>query len=327
MQVAFEIIERLKDAKFHSGEQLAKDLRVGRTTVWKAIRYLRSLGVSINAVRSRGYKLTQPLELLDKNKILSELSHLVQKQIYQVDVLPAVTSTNDYLLSQIAYGQKPFSICLSESQTQGKGRQGKVWQSPFGRNLYLSIYGCFNAAQNISGFSLSIATTILNTIEGFCPLPEGLGIKWPNDLMYGAAKIGGILIETQSNTTQQAEGIIHVVIGIGLNFDMEGFESVDKQWTDLKSVLGQVFGRNLFAGKLINKLVTDFALFDQFGFDYFYSQWERFDLLKEKQIEISAPCSKEQGQYRGINRRGELLVEVAGTLKALTYGNVSIKYE
>ncbi|MCS5709408.1 biotin--[acetyl-CoA-carboxylase] ligase [Candidatus Berkiella cookevillensis] len=327
MQVAFEIIERLKDAKFHSGVELAKDLRVGRTTVWKAIRYLRSLGVSIDAVRSRGYKLTQPLELLDKDKILSELSDLVQKQIYQFDVLPAVASTNDYLLSQIAYGQKPFSICLSESQTQGKGRQGKVWQSPFGRNLYLSVYGCFNAVQNISGFSLSIATTILNTIEGFCTLPEGLGIKWPNDLMYGSAKIGGILIETQSNPAQQAEGIIHVVIGIGLNFDMEGFEPADKQWTDLKSVLGQVLGRNLFAGKLINKLLTDFVLFDQFGFDHFYSQWERFDLLKDKQIEISTPFSKEQGQYRGINKRGELLVEVAGALKALTYGNVSIKYE
>ncbi len=99
MQVAFEIIERLKDAKFHSGVELAKDLRVGRTTVWKAIRYLQSLGVSIDAVRSRGYKLTQPLELLDKNKILSELTASVQKQIYQFDVLPAVASTNDYLLS------------------------------------------------------------------------------------------------------------------------------------------------------------------------------------------------------------------------------------
>lgn len=327
MQVAFEIIEYLKDAKFHSGAELAKNLRVGRTTVWKAIQYLRSLGVSIDAVRSRGYKLTQPLELLDKNKILSEITDAAQKQIYQFDVLPAVASTNDYLLAQIAYGQKPFSICLSESQTQGKGRQGKIWQSPFGRNLYLSLYGCFNAAQNISGFSLTIATTILNTIEQFCPLPEGLGIKWPNDLMYRAAKIGGILIETQTNPSQMAEGMMHVVVGIGLNFDMQGFEQEDKRWTDLKSVLGQSLARNLFAGKLINALITDFALFDQFGFDHFYPQWERFDLLKHKQIEISTPLSKEQGQYRGINKRGELLVEVAGALKALTYGNVSIKYE
>ena len=110
MQIAFEIIHYLKDEKFHSGVELAKRARVGRTSVWNAIHYLRTLGLSIDAVHGRGYRLNQSIEFLDKSRICKEIDDTIQKQIHQIDVLPAVTSTNDYLWSQIPYGQKAFSI-------------------------------------------------------------------------------------------------------------------------------------------------------------------------------------------------------------------------
>lgn len=324
MQVAYDLIQLLKDGRFHSGTVLAQKLRVGRTSIWKAVEVLRNLGVAIDAVKGRGYRLTHVLELLNRSQILNAMDSAIAHQIHQLTIVPVVTSTNDYLWSQLSYGQKPFSICLSEAQTQGKGRQGKKWQSPFGKNLYLSIYGCCSVDRQLSGMSLMVAMTVLKTISKFSTVPEGMGIKWPNDILFQGKKVAGILIETQRVAGQETDQM-HYVIGIGINIGLKETSSQEQDWADFQSILHSPPSRNEFSAQLISQIILDLNLFTQDGFDSFHQCWAQYDLLKNQKIMIQTPHTSEIGQYCGINKRGELLVDVNGQLKAMTYGDVSVR--
>jgi BirA family biotin operon repressor/biotin-[acetyl-CoA-carboxylase] ligase len=321
MQIAFEVIKILNDGKFHSGVQIAKSLRVSRTSIWKAIQYLEALGVSIDALRAKGYRLYQPLELLNKPMILSGLSKATLAEINRFEVLQSVPSTNDYLLAQIPYGLKSFSACVSEAQTSGKGRQGKIWQSPYGRNIYLSLYWQSSCIlRGLSGLSLVLGMAILKALESLQVLPEGLGIKWPNDIYFQDKKLGGILIETQ---TDNKKAQTHVVMGIGLNVDIP--KDKENQWSGLDAVLSGTVRRNQFCGLLLQHIIQAIKVFENKNFSAFHPDWTQYDLLNQNPVTISVGESEEEGFCLGVNERGELLVEVRNTLRALTYGDVSIR--
>tara|TARA_R110002110_G_scaffold415719_2_gene654271 strand:- start:42680 stop:43666 length:987 start_codon:yes stop_codon:yes gene_type:complete len=321
MQIAFEVIKILNDGKFHSGAQIAKSLRVSRTSIWKAIQFLEALGVSIDAVRAKGYRLYHPLDLLNKPMIFSELSKEILADMNRLEVLQSVPSTNDYLLAQIPYGLKSFSACVSETQTSGKGRQGKVWQSPYGRNIYLSLYWKSSCVfRGLSGLSLVLGMAILKALESLQPLPQGLGIKWPNDIYFKERKLGGILIETQTdNKTAQT----HIVMGIGLNVDIP--EDKESQWTGLNAAFSGGIQRNQLCGLLLQHIIQAIRVFENKSFSAFHSDWKQYDLLSQNTVTISAGAHEEEGFCLGVNERGELLVEVHNILRALTYGDVSIR--
>lgn len=323
MQIAFEVIKILNDGRFHSGVKLADQLKVSRTSIWKAIQYLEKLGLCIDAVRAKGYRMYQPLELLNKSYILRALSKESMALVNRFEVLQAIPSTNDYLLAQIPYGLKSFSACVSEAQTQGKGRQGKVWQSPFGKNIYLSVYWQSQTIfRALSGLSLVIAMSFLSALESYQALPDALGIKWPNDIYYQNKKLAGILIETQTEAIQQKT---HVVIGIGIN--LVASQSAQSNWANLQDVIQSHIGRNEFCARVLNHMIESIQQFKVSGFASFNSQWQKYDLLYQKPVTISVAGQSEPGYCLGVNERGELLVESDNTLKALTYGEVSIRPE
>lgn len=326
MKSAFEIIQYLKDGGFFSYEELAQ--RVGGEENFKeAIAYLHILGVALDTSRLQHYRLMMPITFLNKDEIFAEIPTNQQASIDQLDVLQVVSSTNDYLWDKLSE-HKPglFSFCLSEAQTKGKGRQGKSWCSPFGQNIYLSVHHFFSNSYALSGLSLVMGLSVLKTIEHFHPIPDTLGIKWPNDLFFNNQKIGGILIETQGAVLHETMKGRHIVIGIGLNCNWSGVSFLkEARWGDLFSALGFKIDRNQFAAKLVSSLIEDLKMFEQYGFAFFYSSWSRYDLLKEKTITIQSPQTLEEGRYCGINGAGELLVMIQDKLKTITYGDVSIK--
>ncbi len=322
MQIAFEVIKLLNDGKFHSGVDLAKILRVSRTSIWKAIQHLEVLGLKIDAVRAKGYRLYQPLELLDKPLILSELPKEALIQINRLEVLQSVSSTNDYLLAQIPYGLKSFSACVSEAQTSGKGRQGKIWRSPYGRNIYLSLYWKSDCQlRGLSGLSLVIGIAILRALKTVQVLPQGLGIKWPNDIYFENKKVGGILIETQTDSTT---GKTHVVMGVGLNI-VSVPATKNEAWSGLNAILSEPVSRNQFCGQLLREIILMASVFEKEGFSAFRHDWEKYNVLNQSLVTVSQGGCDEKGLCLGVNDRGELLVEINNSLRALTYGDVSIR--
>lgn len=325
MQVAFDILPILHDGKFHSGTSLAMKLKVSRSSIWKAITFLRSLDVQIQAISGKGYRWSNPFELIDKNEISAKLNANTKQAFKRLDIVNVLPSTNDYLLSRIAHDIPSGTVCTSEAQTAGKGRMGRAWRSPFGANIYLSFYWRFACKlHDLSGLSLVVGLAVLSALQEIFYLPPGLGIKWPNDIWFDEKKLCGILIESMSQSTSQLYS--DVVVGIGMNVNMP-HEIKESSWTCLKRVCGVGLSRNLLIATMLNKLAPMLACFEREGFCAFSHLWAQYDLLKDKNIELCSPKEKQLGIAQGVNERGELCVKIGNSLKAIRYGEVSIRPE
>src|SRR6185437_11003197 len=164
---------------------------------------------------------------LDKDQIQDELEKQGFILPYNLHVLQSIDSTNRYL-KKFPPSSK-LKICVAEEQTQGRGRFGRHWHSPFGENIYLSTRWNLQCALNkISGLSLVTSLAIVDALKQV-NISNGIKIKWPNDVLWGVHKLCGSLIESVSN------GLNQIVIGIGLNVnsDTEKHQLPDKSWCSL----------------------------------------------------------------------------------------------
>ncbi len=130
--VKLHLLKRLADGQFHSGETLGHELGISRAAISKHINALQDWGVDVYRIQGRGYQLAQPMTLLDEHQ-------LVEQNANSVELIPVIDSTNQYLLERIENLQTGH-VCLAEYQSQGRGRRGRQWFSPFGSNLYMSMY-------------------------------------------------------------------------------------------------------------------------------------------------------------------------------------------
>ncbi len=329
MQVAYAALRLLADGKFHSGTALAEQLKISRSSVWKAMDFLKSLEIPLQAVSGRGYRWVNPVELLNKSEIINQLSQKAHQAFKRIDVVNVIPSTNDYLIQRLAHDIPSGSVCIAEAQTAGRGRMGRTWQSPFGAHMYLSFYWRFPCKlHNLSGLSLVIGLSVIQALQEQLLLPEGIGIKWPNDIWFGAKKLCGILIETMSNAASNLnEDVSDVVIGIGMNVKTPTPLTQEQNWTDLYSVCGVALSRNQLIASVLNTLVPMLACFQEEGFSAFAQLWAKYDLLYDKKIELSTPKQKQQGIAQGVNERGELCVKIGDSLKAIRYGEISVRPE
>ena len=184
MPAPLALLERLADGRFHSGGELGEALGVARTTLWTYVRELEALGLDIYAVRGRGYRLAEPLERLDAQAIRAALPVSPCAQPWQVHVLDCVDSTNDWLRKN-ADGMANGTCCLAEQQSAGRGRRGRGWASPFGRNLYLSLLWRI-PMRHVSGLSIAAGVAVAHARLG---RGEVLG--------RGQAAGGGVVVEAQ----------------------------------------------------------------------------------------------------------------------------------
>ena len=133
------LIQFLSDGQFHSGEELGKNLSITRAAVWKLLQQLSEWDLELEAKTNKGYRLIQNLELLNVAKLDSQLTPANKKLINKLEIFDVLASTNDYLMQVMAKRTEKVQVCLAEKQTAGRGRRGKHWLSPYGRNIYLSI--------------------------------------------------------------------------------------------------------------------------------------------------------------------------------------------
>lgn len=165
-------------------------------------------------------------------------------------VLPSIDSTNTFLLKKIPAMTPAF--CLAETQTQGRGQQGRPWVSPKAQNIYLS-YLTYTATplHQLQDMSIKVGEVLLNYLKTL-ELPE-LRLKWPNDILCKQQKLAGILVETKAHQDLSA-----LVIGIGLNVNMtDTSETINQAWTSLKKITGKTYDLNNIAADLIKILLTN----------------------------------------------------------------------
>lgn len=318
----YRLIEMLADGRFQSGEVLGAELGLSRAGVWKQLRKLDSVGLEVQAVRGRGYRLSRPLELLDKSRIESEMSTSARARISRLELHAEVDSTSSVLRRKLDDGAQSGHVCIAETQSAGRGRRGRRWFSPFGANLYLSMlwrFDCGPAA--LGGLSLAAGVAVLRTVQRAGV--GQVGLKWPNDIYSKDAKLAGVLVELSG----EAAGPCQAILGIGINIAMPDAlgPMLDQPWVDVQQLAGVKVSRNRLAVDLLDELVSMLGRYEVEGLGAFIGTWQDHDLLAGRLVELRFPHKIVRGNAEGIDMQGALLVEVQGELQRFTSGDVSLR--
>ncbi|MGB1059658.1 MAG: bifunctional biotin--[acetyl-CoA-carboxylase] ligase/biotin operon repressor BirA [Ketobacter sp.] len=316
-----ELIALLADGRFHGGDELGDSLGVSRAAVWKQIQKLQESGLDIQSVRGKGYRLAHPMEWLDTEQVCSQMDDGARALLSQLDVRSQVTSTNDVALQRAATGVGSGYVCLAEQQTAGRGRRGRHWVSPFGSNLYLSIVWEFHqGAAQLEGLSLATGVAVAKALSRLGV--SAVGLKWPNDLLVGGAKLSGILLEM----TGDPSGRCQVVLGVGVNhrLPMAAAHGIDQSWAKLDEFRPGI-GRNLLASVVISELLLMLERFAANGFAAFRDEWQALDVYADKEVVIKTGASDIFGIARGVDSSGGLRLEISGAIQIIKGGEMSLR--
>ncbi len=315
-----KLISLLGDGCFHSGEELGASLGISRAAVWKKIQALAELGLELDAVRGKGYRLPSTIEMLDKKAIEKHLSADVRKNV-GVALHLTTPSTNDEVKAQVGNGER-LQVCIAEHQSAGRGRRGRVWQSPFGASLYYSLlWRVDSGLSTMDGLSLAVGLVVVKTLESLGV--QGLSLKWPNDILVENKKLAGVLLEISGDPM----GTCEVVIGIGINLflGLEHKKKIDQPVTDVHTAAGRSVGKNKIAGLLTTNLVAMLDTFQQHGFVPFKNVWQEYDAFAGQWVTLSAGENAITGVATGVSDSGAVLIRNDAGITAYAGGEISLR--
>ncbi|WP_076416876.1 bifunctional biotin--[acetyl-CoA-carboxylase] ligase/biotin operon repressor BirA [Shewanella sp. UCD-KL12] len=308
-----EILASLSNQQFVSGEELAKQAGVSRTAIGNHISSLEEYGVEIYSVKGKGYKLANPVSLINEEKLRSASS----SRCFYFDELP---STNGFLLKHVEE-LSSGDICIAEYQSSGRGRRGRNWVSPYGCHLYCSMYWRLEQGMaQASGLSLVVACALVKALTSLGI--DGLGVKWPNDIYLNGKKLAGVLIEMSG----QADSECHLVIGVGINISMsqEQGDKIDQAWSDLSQSLVCPDKTDL-AIALQKQLKSDLEQFQTEGLTPFLSRWAAVDIFMGKQVKLLMGDNEVRGICRGIDTTGAILLDTDEGVVPFVGGEISLR--
>lgn len=254
---------------------------------------------------------------LDGQSIRRSLSATTNSRLDGLDVFDEIASTNSYLMQQAPPAPGYLRVAVTDNQTQGRGRLGRTWQSPPGSGLCLSLAHAFaETPAQLPALTLAIGLGVIEALEreGI----RGVQLKWPNDLIAGDRKLGGILTETHA---QGAAGIC-VVTGVGLNIDISRGLDVDQPVTDLASLAVATPSGNVLAARLIDVLCDTFVDYAVSGFAPYLDRWSTRDWLLGRAVIADAPGPETSGIGAGIDADGALLLDTSDGIVRVSSGSV-----
>ncbi|AIQ74552.1 MULTISPECIES: biotin--[acetyl-CoA-carboxylase] ligase [Paenibacillus] len=308
--------------EYFSGEEIAVQLSVTRSAVWKAIKSLQTDGYSIQAVTNKGYSMSPQTDILSASAISKYLDTRGQK--LRVEVFKTISSTNEAVKNLASNGEAEGKVILSEEQTAGRGRMGRKFFSPPGTGIYMSIL----LRPKLSATDSALLTTcaavaVALSIESVSS--KETQIKWVNDVFMEGKKVCGIL--TEASVSLENGWLDYAVLGIGINVVLpsEGFP------TDLTEIATTVISENNPYGDLRNRLVAE--VLNNF-MRYYEHLTDRLFLseYKKRLISLGEPVTvikdNEQRKATAIDIDDDCHLKVRyenGDEEYLSSGEVSIK--
>ena len=302
-----EINSQIKQMVETGGAEQSKELE----------RALNELQINYR-ISGQRLELQDSLELLDETKLLSGISGEANASISKLEVLWSVGSTNTYLLGRSKRPDFHGSVCTSEQQTAGKGRRGRNWVSPFARNVYVSIGWSIPKEEMADALSLYVGMNLVDCLRNAGL--KGVEMKWPNDVIVGGGKLAGILIELDL-----AADKAHVVIGIGVNLALDlGARADIGQPVSVVSDQKRI-GRNALCSSIVDQMILSLCGFTHQRVSEKLAEWSKYDCLAGAEVEVHLGSERIIGINRGVDGRGNLLVEVGSDLQSFSSGEVSLR--
>jgi len=320
-QTTHNILVALADGQFCSGEQLGEQNNISRAAISKHIQALQKLGLDIYSVTGKGYKLSQPIVLLNQHKI----HEFLQRDNVNIEVKTVVESTNDVikqaLVSNSISATNSGTTIFSEAQTAGRGRRGKQWVSPLGASLYFSTHWRFE--QGISatmGLSLVVGIAIVEALTQLGV--DNLGLKWPNDIYYQGRKLGGILVELEGQGSDSCD----IIIGAGINVLLPPSvtKNIDQPFADINDT-GLLVDRNQLAGTILRHLITLLQEFEQTGFANFVDRWHKHDCFLGHPVQLHMGQRIIEGVASGVDAQGGIVLAQDNQTHSYFGGEISLR--
>ena len=323
LQRTVVLLRRLADGRILAVEPLARELGASVESLFGDIAELRTRGLEVELFADGRVCLRSPLELLDRKAMLGWLGASARRTLEALDVLFETGSTNQFLLD-FARDAEPAAprACLAEMQSAGRGRGGRPFLSVLGGNILVSLLWPIGAPPaEMLGLSPAVAVAVARALES--EGIDGVGLKWPNDVLVRGRKVCGILLELGQDRRKRQV----LVAGIGINVRLAAStgREIDQPWTDLHRELGRTPSRNRVAGRVIGQAMETVRTYLQEGFEPFRPEYRARDLLEGHRLRLVQAASETWGIGRGLDERGALLVETEGRITAHLSGDVSVR--
>jgi BirA family biotin operon repressor/biotin-[acetyl-CoA-carboxylase] ligase len=304
-----------KKSDYVSGDQIAQRLGITRQALWKHIQELKELGFDIVAVPHLGYRIESSPDRLYSYEVLRDLNtEFIGKKIYYFDT---IASTMDVAMELGIKGAPEGTLVLTESQTKGKGRLGRSWVSPKYKGVYLSlILKPKVLPSQASMLTLLSAVSICEAIKDIADLD--VHIKWPNDILLGNKKLGGILTELNA----EMDKINFVIIGIGLNVNNDKKTLINGA-TSLREHKNEQINRVSLIQAILRKIEENYILLHKKGAHPVIEKWREHSITLGRRVKVY--CQKEhiEGEAFDIDKDGGLLVRKdSGVTEKVMAGDV-----
>lgn len=313
---------------FISGQQICESLGVSRTAVWKIIKQLETQGYDIEAVTNKGYRLVGNGDILSDVEIRRYLdtSYMAQSLVFHKET----GSTNEDAKALASEGATEGTLVVADKQTAGKGRRGRSWDSPSGESVYMSLVLRPHCEPvQASCITLIMALAVIEALEDIKGDYVGdCVIKWPNDIVMNGRKICGILTEMSAELEGGMGAINHVVVGIGINCNQEGFDTETyPHATSIKLELGHEISRSRLVARIMHYFEIDYDIYKEtFDMTGLVDKYNSYLVNKDRQVRILDPKGEYEAVALGIDKKGDLLVKREdGSLEAVYAGEVSVR--
>ena len=289
-----------KETEFISGQYLAELFSVSRNAVWKAVNSLRQDGYNIYAVQNKGYTL-DGCSIFTGEVIKSYLQSPVK-----IGYIPNVTSTNDIIMEYGRKGSEEFITVVADSQSNGRGRKGRIFYSPNNAGTYFSILLKPNVHFSESLYiTTAAAAAVTEAIKQLYDIDTE--IKWVNDIYYNGKKICGIL--TEAHVDMESGTVDYAALGIGINV----FEPEESYHQDIKNIAGAAFSRSMFDNKIrceITAKVIDifYEYYKNLSNMTFLHTYKSRSFLTGKNVTIEKNGIVQKAFVKGIDDRCRLQV-------------------
>ncbi len=309
-----QLLEKLSEQNYVSGETLAHDFGVSRTAVWKQINQLRKNGYEIESVQNKGYRLiSRPDTPLAEEVTLGLNTGVIGNQIKYYD---EVSSTNQIARELAGKQADDGTVVVADVQTQGRGRKNRSWHSPQG-GLWFSIILYPNLPPQRA--MLVTMTASIAVVEGIHEL-TGLqpAIKWPNDILLNGKKICGVLTELDS----EMDRINYIIVGIGINVNNQLNAALKKHATTLASSMDHDLSRVELLQAILRSFDTNYQQLTQGDHRFIRERWFELSDILERTIRVKGEKQTVSGVVTGVDNDGSLLLKTKSGVLRIVSGDV-----